>query len=109
VDDSRFEEMKKTADEGDAKMQCTVGTEYSFLGLYLILFWIDSALLSSLLDCSIAGVALRDRRDFDEALRYFKLSAEAGNMNAQSNIGLMYFKGEGNMMFNSFSHCRIRI
>jgi hypothetical protein len=36
-----------------------------------------------------------DNADYAEAIRYFRLSAECGSVEGQSNVGLMYYSGRG--------------
>ena len=35
------------------------------------------------------------KKDYAEAIKYFKVVAERGNVNAMNNLGNMYSKGEG--------------
>ena len=41
------------------------------------------------------GVAAFERRDYATALREFRPLAEQGHADAQFNLGLMYYKGQG--------------
>lgn len=44
-----------------------------------------------------------DNADYAEAMRYFRMSAEAGSVEGQSNVGLMYYSGRG---MKSIEHLR---
>ena len=41
------------------------------------------------------GMDAYDRKDYKEAVKWWKLSAEQGHAKAQYNLGLMYAKGTG--------------
>ena len=41
------------------------------------------------------AIAAYDKGDYATALRRFRLLAEQGNASAQSNLGLMYYNGQG--------------
>ena len=41
------------------------------------------------------GVATRERSDYTEELRLWRLPAEQGDVEAQTYLGVMYYKGRG--------------
>ena len=41
------------------------------------------------------GLDAYDRKDYQEAVKWFRLSAEQGDANAQSNLGKVYHNGQG--------------
>jgi TPR repeat protein len=57
--------------------------------LFTIIF--NAALAGDLED----GVAAMDRKDYKTALAKFRSAAQQGNARAQSNLGVLYFEGQG--------------
>ncbi|MBQ0008615.1 MAG: sel1 repeat family protein, partial [bacterium] len=66
---NNFADIKKSAENGNAKSQCNLGIAY---------------LLGN-------GV----EKNYEEALKWLKKSAENGNARGQYNLGVAYLSGEG--------------
>ena len=72
---ARLEQVKARAEQGDLKAQVMLGFMYSY------------------------GIVVDDEKKVlknkTEALRWYRLAAKQGHVEAQFNLGLMYEKGEG--------------
>ena len=55
-------------------------------------------------DDFVDGMDAYERKDYKEAFRLYRLSAEQGNANAQSNLGLLYAKGRGVLQDYGLAH-----
>ena len=95
------EELKKKAENGDAKAQFALGDKYAVEKNFSeAAKWYEKAAEQGVVDAqnNLSGAYFDGRgveKNYAEALKWFRKAAEQGNVLAQYNLGNAYYNGKG--------------
>ena len=116
---ANIDELKKAAEQGDAKAQCNLGICYDFgKGVEKnpteAVKWYRKAAEQgfaqaqyNLGNCYANGDGVEKNRS--EAVKWYRKAAEQGNATAQYNLGICYYKGTGMIQNNIKAYAWIAV